>query len=136
MATYPQELTSCSSLSHLDFQAGCVPNAVAAKATRWPDATALTDGAEILTYHELDSRANRVSHYLRSLGVGPDVLVGVCLERSLDMAVAMLGILKAGGAYVPFDPAYPPERLAFMLDDARAPLVITSHKLSERVPFT
>src|SRR5690242_5508340 len=133
MATYPQELAACSTLSHVDFQAGCVPNAVAAKATRWPDATALTDGPEILTYHELDSRANRGAQYLRSLGVGPDVLVGVCLERSLDMVVAMLGILKAGGAYVPLDPAYPPERLAFMLDDARAPLLITSGRLSKRI---
>ncbi len=135
MATYPQELAACSTLSHVDFQAGCVPSAVAAKATRWPDATALTDGPEILTYHELDSRANRVAQYLRSLGVGPDVLVGVCLERSLDMVVAMLGILKAGGAYVPLDPAYPPDRLAFMLDDARAPLLITGERLSGRVPF-
>ena len=134
MTTYPQELTVCSTLPHLEFQAGCVPNAVAAKATRWPDAIALTEGSEILTYHELDSRSNRVAQYLRSLGVGPDVLVGVCLERSLDMVVAMLGILKAGGAYVPLDPAYPPDRLAFMLDDARAPLLITSQCLSERVP--
>lgn len=135
MATYPQELAVCSTVSHVDFQAGCVPNAVAAKATRWPDATALTNGSEILTYHELDSRANRVAQYLRSLGMGPDVLVGVCLERSLNMVVAMLGILKAGGAYVPLDPAYPPDRLAFMLDDARSPLLITSQHLSGRVPL-
>src|SRR5579859_1373454 len=134
MATYPQELAVSSTLSHLDFQVGCVPHAVAAKATRWPDSIALTDGSEILTYHELDSRANRVAQYLRSLGVGPDVVVGVCLERSLDMVVAMLGVLKAGGAYVPLDPAYPPDRLAFMLDDARAPLLITSQRLSKRAP--
>jgi amino acid adenylation domain-containing protein len=134
MTTYPQELSVYSTLPHLDFQAGCVPNAVAAKATKWPDAIALTDGSEILTYHELDSRSNRVAQYLRSLGVGPDVLVGGCLERSLDRVVAMLGILKAGGAYGPLDPAYPPDRLAFMLDDARAPLLITSQSLSERLP--
>ncbi|HXI38599.1 MAG TPA: non-ribosomal peptide synthetase [Bryobacteraceae bacterium] len=134
MATYPQELSITNTISDLDFQAGCVPNAVAAKATKWPDATALTDGSEILTYHELDSRSNRVAQYLRSLGVGPDVLVGVCLERSLDLVVAMLGILKAGGAYLPLDHSYPPDRLSFMLDDARAPLLITSEHLSGRVP--
>ena len=65
MTTYPQELSVCSTLSHVDFQAGCVPNAVAAKATRWPDTIALTDGPEILTYHELDSRANRVAQLRR-----------------------------------------------------------------------
>src|ERR1051326_2403730 len=134
MATYPQELSITNTISDLDFQAGCVPNAVVAKATKWPDATALTDGSEILTYHELDSRSNRVAQYLRSLGVGPDVLVGVCLERSLDLVVAMLGILKAGGAYLPLDHSYPPDRLSFMLDDARAPLFITSEPPSGRVP--
>jgi amino acid adenylation domain-containing protein len=95
-----------------------------------PDAVAAACGAERLTYRELDRRANQVAHYLRRLEVGPEVLVGVCVERSVDMVVALLGVLKAGGAYVPLDPGYPPERLAFMLRDAGAPLVLTQASLS------
>ena len=70
------------------------------------------------TYAELNARANQLAHHLRTLGVGPDVLVGLCLERSLELVIGLLGILKAGGAYVPLDPSYPQERLAFMLEDA------------------
>src|SRR5262249_24417623 len=71
-----------------------------------------------LTYAELNRRANQLAHYLHSLGVGPEVRVGICMERSPELIIGILGILKAGGAYVPLDIAYPPERLAFMLDDA------------------
>ncbi len=105
-----------------------------ARATESPGALALTGEAKALTYGELDCRANRLASYLRSLGVGPDVLVGLCLPRSLEMVVGALGILKAGGAYVPLDPAYPPDRLAFMLDDAQAPMLISSPRLAERLP--
>ena len=80
---------------------------------------------ETLTYGELDARANQLAHHLQSLGVGPETIVGLCVERSLDMVIGLLGILKAGGAYLPLDPAYPSQRLAFMLDDARARLVVT-----------
>jgi non-ribosomal peptide synthetase component F len=83
-----------------------------------PDAEAVLFEDKQLTYRELNQRANCLAHHLRTLGVGPEVLVGICVERSLEMVVGLLGILKAGGAYVPLDPAYPPERLAFMLEDA------------------
>src|SRR5437588_9978799 len=97
----------------------CVPQLVARQATATPDAAALVASDRTLSYRELNRRANRLAHYLQALGAGPNVLVGCCLERSLDMVVGLLGILKAGGAYVPLDPTYPSERLAFMLEDAR-----------------
>lgn len=87
-----------------------------------------------LTYRELNERANQLAHYLQALGVGPDTLVGICMERSLEMVIGLLGILKAGGAYVPLDPTYPPERLAFMLADAEAPVLLTQHHLQKRLP--
>src|SRR5207249_10938019 len=79
-----------------------------------------------VTYAELDRRANQLAHHLQALGVGPDVCVGICMERSLGLVVGLLGILKAGGAYMPLDPAYPPERLAFMLDDSQAAVLLTA----------
>src|SRR5689334_18214082 len=96
----------------------CVPQLVARQAAATPDAVALTAGDQKLRYGELNRRANQLAHYLQALGVGPNVLVGLCVERSLDMVVGLLGILKAGGAYVPLDPSYPAERLTFMLRDA------------------
>ena len=85
---------------------------------RTPDAIAVVFETEQLTYGELNRRANQLAHHLRALGVGPEIVVAICLERSLEMVVGLLGILKAGGAYLPLDPAYPKERLAFMLNDA------------------
>ena len=105
-----------------------------AVAARYPDRIAVVCGEEQMAYGELNERANRLAHYLRKLGVGPEVLVGICLERSLEMVVGLLGVLKAGGAYVPLDPAYPKERLAFMLEDHRAPVLITQRSLIERLP--
>src|SRR5205823_10987461 len=87
-----------------------------------------------LTYADLNRRANQLAHYLRKRGVGPDVLVGLCVERSLDMIVGLLGILKAGGAYVPLDPAYPKDRVAYILEDASAPVLITQQKLLSSLP--
>ncbi|HEX3532532.1 MAG TPA: amino acid adenylation domain-containing protein [Thermoanaerobaculia bacterium] len=110
----------------------------AAQALRTPDAVAVVfgDGQQtaVLTYAELAGRAGRLARHLRRLGVGPDVLVGLFVERSLDMVVGMLGILQAGGAYVPLDPGYPEQRLAFMLEDTRAPVVVTQEPLQGRVP--
>lgn len=90
-----------------------------------PDAVALIHGQARMSYRELNERANRVAHFLRRSGVGPDVLVGICLRRSPAMVVAMLGVWKAGGAYVPMDPEYPPERLSFMIQDAQTRLLLT-----------
>lgn len=99
------------------------------QAARTPQHVALIYEQERLTYAELDARANQLAHHLRSMGVGPDVLVGLCVERSLALVVGLLGILKAGGAYVPLDPSYPQERLALMVNDAQMPLILTQQAL-------
>jgi amino acid adenylation domain-containing protein len=111
----------------------CVPHLVASQAVQTPDAIALVSGNQAITYQELNQRANSIAHDLRALGVGPDVLVAVCLERSVDMVVSLLAVLKAGGAYVPLDPAYPPSRLTFMLEDAQAHVLITRANLAARL---
>ncbi|MGZ3460092.1 MAG: non-ribosomal peptide synthetase, partial [Archangium sp.] len=103
-------------------------------ADKTPNAVAVSFGEETLTYGELNRKANRLAHHLRGLGVGPDVPVGLCVKRSLDLAVGVLGILKAGGAYVPLDPAYPAERLALMLGASRAPVLLTQWKLKDTLP--
>ncbi|RKG92068.1 non-ribosomal peptide synthetase [Corallococcus terminator] len=105
-----------------------------AQAARTPEAEALVDGGRRLDYRELNARANRLARHLRSLGVGPEVRVGVCVERSLELVLGLLAILKAGGTYVPLDPAYPEERLRFMIGDARTPVLLTQRKLLERLP--
>ncbi|MCI0387273.1 MAG: condensation domain-containing protein, partial [Acidobacteria bacterium] len=97
-----------------------------AQVEKAPDAIAVVAEDRHLTYGELNRRANQLAHYLRKRGVGPEVLVGICLERSLEMVVGVLGILKAGGVYVPLDPAYPEERLAFMIEDAQMPMLLTN----------
>lgn len=101
-----------------------------AQVSRTPDAQALVDGAERVTYQDLNARANRLAHHLRSAGIGPGVTVGVCLERTADLVVALLAVLKAGAAYVPLDPAYPKERVAYMLKDSRARAVVTQADLA------
>lgn len=100
---------------------------------RDPDATALVFEGHTMSYHDLNCRANQLAHYLRRLGVGPDVLVAVCIERSFEMVVALLGILKAGGAYVPVDPGYPADRQSYMIRDAGAPLILTQSKFAARL---
>lgn len=112
----------------------CVHALFDAQAARTPQAIAVTDGAAQLTYHELNERANRLASYLRSLGVAPEVRVGLCVDRSVAMMVGLLGILKAGGAYVPLDPTYPKDRLAFMLQDAGVRLLITQTQVAARLP--
>ena len=107
----------------------CVHQAFEAQAKEFPEAPALTFGDSTLTYGELNFRANQLAHYLRTLGVGPEILVGLCVERSVDTMVGMLAILKAGGAYVPLDVAYPQDRLAYMIRDARIPVIITRSEL-------
>ncbi|MUG92160.1 amino acid adenylation domain-containing protein [Scytonema sp. UIC 10036] len=109
----------------------CIHHLLEAQQQQSPDAIAAVFADEQLTYHELNARANQLARHLQTLGVGPEVLVGVCMERSLEMLVALLGILKAGGAYVPLDPAYPQERLAFMLEDAQVCVLLTQECLSK-----
>ncbi len=109
----------------------CIHQRIARQAAATPNALALADSATTLTYRELNQRANQLAHYLQELGVGPDTLVALCVERSLEMVVGLLGILKAGGAYVPLDPSYPPERLTYMVQDAQAPVLITLHRWQE-----
>ncbi|MDH5548219.1 MAG: amino acid adenylation domain-containing protein, partial [Gammaproteobacteria bacterium] len=105
-----------------------------AHAAHTPDALAVVFEDQSLTYAQLNRRANQLAYYLRAQGVGPDVLVGVCMERSFDMVVALLGILKAGGAYVPLDPEYPTARLQFILQDTQAPLLLTQQHLLTTLP--
>jgi amino acid adenylation domain-containing protein len=104
-----------------------------AQARITPDATALMSGSEQLSFSELNERANRLAHHLRSLGVGPEALVGICIERSINMVVGLLGILKAGGAYLPLDPAYPQARLSLMLEDSAVKVLLVQHHLLERL---
>jgi amino acid adenylation domain-containing protein len=112
----------------------CIPQLVALQALATPDAIALVVEEQMLNYYDLNRRANQLAHHLNTLGVGPDVLVGLCVERSLDMVVGLLGILKAGGAYVPLDPGYPADRLAFMIHDTQAPVLVTQNHLISRLP--
>jgi natural product biosynthesis luciferase-like monooxygenase protein len=114
----------------------CIDEAFEAQVGRTPDADALVFREERLSYRELDERANRVAHELVARGVGPDVMVGVFVERSSEMVAGLLGILKAGGAYVPLDPAYPRERIAGMMADARLSVVLTLDRLRGSLPDT
>jgi len=115
----------------------CIQQLFEAQAERFPDATALVFGAEVISYSELNARANQLAHYLiEHYKVEPDSLLGLCLERSIDMMVAILGVLKSGSAYLPLDPDYPQARLAHMLEDAKLKTVITQRKLLTTTPIT
>ncbi|MCP4655784.1 MAG: AMP-binding protein, partial [bacterium] len=114
--------------------AGLIHERFAGQAARMPEATAVVFEDQRLSYRELDRRANQLASTLRSLGVRPESRVGICLERSVELVVALLGVLKAGGAYVPLDPAYPAERLAFLLEDAGVELLLTQEALIDRLP--
>jgi amino acid adenylation domain-containing protein len=114
----------------------CVHELVEAQAARIPDAAAVEFEGERLSYAELNARANRLARHLRTLGVGPDVRVGVCMERSLELVVGLLSVLKAGGAYVPLDPNYPRERLSFVVNDSAPVMVLTHGCVSDGVRAT
>jgi len=118
-AAYPQE--------------SCIHELFEAQVERSPDAIAVVWEDLQITYRELNTRANRLASHLQQLGVGPETLVCLCMERSLDLVVGLLGILKAGGAYVPLDPTYPKERLAFMVEDTQARVLLTQQHLAERI---
>ncbi len=112
----------------------CIHHLFERQVEQTPDAVALVFEDQSLTFAELNRRANRLAHSLIGLGVGPEVIVGIILERSINMIVAMLGVLKAGGAYLPMDPNNPADRLAFMMQDARVPVVLTHSHLLDRLP--
>jgi len=112
----------------------CLHALFEAQARRMPEAVAVEFEGSRLRYRELNERANRLAHYLRGIGVGPDTLVGVAMERSLELVAALVGVLKAGGAYVPMDPGYPKERLGCILEDSKAPLVLTEESLVNELP--
>lgn len=111
----------------------CIHRLFEAQVARTPDAIAVVFGEEQLTYAQLNKRANQLAHYLRRAGVGPEVRVGVCLERSVDFIVSLWGILKAEGGYVPLDPQYPTARLLFMIEDARVAFIVTTARVQEAV---
>ncbi len=112
----------------------CIHQLFEAQVERSPDAIAVVYEDQQLTYCELNQRANQLAHHLRSLGVEPEVLVGICVERSVNMVIGLLGIFKAGGVYVSLDAVYPQERLAFILQDAQVPVLLTQQRLIENLP--
>ncbi len=112
----------------------CIHNLFEAWVEKTPEAVAVMHQEQQLTYRDLNERANQLAHYLQSLGVGSEVLVGICMERSPEMLIGLLGILKAGGAYVPLDPQIPTERLAFMLEDSGASVLLTQNSLLPILP--
>ncbi|NQE37635.1 non-ribosomal peptide synthetase [Microcoleus asticus] len=115
-------------------ESACINQLFEVQAEQTPDAVAVVFGEQQLTYQQLNCRANQLAHYLQTLGAGPEVLVGICLDRSMDAIVSLLAVLKAGSAYLPLDPAYPKERLDFMLSDAQISVLLTQHNLVERLP--
>ena len=121
-------------VNRVAFPDTCIHTLFEAQVERTPDAIAAEIQGNQLTYRELNNRANQLAHFLINNGVGPDTLIGICVQRSLRMLVGMLGVLKAGGAYVPLDPAYPADRLAFMIEDAGLSLVLTQECLTSDIP--
>jgi amino acid adenylation domain-containing protein len=129
-----QLLVEWSSNELEPLQDGCVHQFFEAQVEQRPDVVAVVFQNQQLTYCELNRRANQLAHYLQTLGVGPEVFVGICMERSLEMVVAVLGVLKAGGAYVPIDPSYPEERLTFILKDSQVQILLTQERLKKSLP--
>ncbi|WP_292768135.1 non-ribosomal peptide synthetase [Nostoc sp. NOS(2021)] len=121
--------------THREYPAKeCIHKLFAAQVELTPDAIAIQQEGQQLTYRELSDRANQIAHYLQSLGVKPETLVGICVDRSLEMIVGLLGILKAGGAYIPLDPAYPKERLADILEDTKLSILLTQERFQAKLP--
>src|SRR5436190_8885870 len=114
----------------------CVHHLFEAQVEKTPGANAVVFGDQRLNYRELNRRANQLAHHLQGLGVGPDVKVGILIDRSVEMVIGVLAALKAGGAYVPLDPEYPRERMRFMLDDAQCAVLLTNERLFGSLPET
>jgi iturin family lipopeptide synthetase A len=128
------ELLTAWNSTEAPYPARCLHELVEEQAALTPEATAVVFEGERLSYDELNRNANRLAHHLRAAGVGPDARVGVLMERSAEMVVALLGVLKAGAAYVPLDPEYPADRLDFMLKDAGVSVLLTHQRLDEKLP--
>ena len=120
--------------THSDFDASCVHVMFEAEAERMPNAAAISFGEATLPYNELNARANFWAHHLLEFGIAPDDCIGICMDRSVEMVVAVMAVLKAGAAYVPLDPNYPRERLAFMIGDARLRVLLTQTRFSDMLP--
>lgn len=133
-AEYQQLIHAWNATENLPVENLSLHELFAAQAAKTPNRTAVVHGDNSLTYSELDASANRLANFLRDSGVGPDVLVGVCVERSVAMLVSLLGIMKAGGGYVPIDPNYPNDRIQYMAEHSKAPWMITDCDLRERLP--
>jgi amino acid adenylation domain-containing protein len=131
-----QELAAWNDTEAEFPQDTCLHELVTAQAERTPQEVAVVSGSNQITYRDLDDQASRFGQYLRQTGVGPDKLVGICMDRSIDMVVSLLAILKAGGAYLPLDSEHPPERLAAMIDEAQPIVIITSERLRGSLPET
>ena len=131
-----QQMLVTWNATHVEVSQELLPQLVDAQATLAPEAVAMVCGGQQLTYGSLNAQANQLAHFLQQLGVGPDVLVGICVERSVEMLVGLFGILKAGGAYVPLDPTYPQERLAFMLQETQVPVLLTQERLRGELPVS
>ncbi|MGI2903868.1 amino acid adenylation domain-containing protein [Tolypothrix sp. VBCCA 56010] len=129
-----QQLTKWNNTKTDYPQDKCIHQLIEAQAEQTPEQVAVVFEDKQLTYQELNQRANQLAHYLQAMGVGPDVLVGICVERSLEMVVGILGILKAGGAYIPIDPSYPLDRISFILEDAQPPVLLTQEHLEAELP--
>jgi amino acid adenylation domain-containing protein len=119
--------------THVDYEVACLHELIEAQVERTPDAVAVVFEDQQLSYRDLNTRANQLGHYLQKVGVGPGVLVGICVERSLEMVVGLLGILKAGGTYVPLDPGYPRERLAHMVEDSGLKVLLAQEQLRTKL---
>ncbi len=134
LTTAEQQMLAAWNDTKSDFPQRCLQDLFQEQVARAPEAVAVVFNEERLSYEELNRRSNQLAHHLQSIGVGPEVLVGILLERSIDLIVGILGVLKAGGAFVPLDPMYPKERLRFMLDDAGLSILLTQQQLLSKVP--
>ncbi|MFB2837782.1 non-ribosomal peptide synthetase [Floridanema evergladense] len=133
--TEQEEIVKAESTATTEYEYKCVHKLFEEQVEKSPDAIALVYEEQQLTYRELNKRANQLAHYLQTLGVKPEVKVGICVERSLLMVIGILSILKAGGAYIPLDPAFPSERLQFMMEDAQITILLTQNHLQDRLPI-
>ncbi|MEU1510455.1 amino acid adenylation domain-containing protein, partial [Kitasatospora sp. NPDC005748] len=127
------QLTTWAAGGSVDWPEGLTVDLIEAQAAATPDAVAVIAGDVRLTFREVDERANRIAHHLLTLGAGPDILVGVCLERGPDLVPTLLGVWKAGAAYLPLDPSWPADRLAYVLTDTATPVIVTSAALADTV---